>query len=61
MAIQPEHRSILVVDIEAFSQRTNRVQLGLHRRLRRLLQGALQAGEIHGDACEWEDRGDGFL
>jgi tetratricopeptide (TPR) repeat protein len=61
MAIQPEHRSILVVDIEAFSQRTNRVQLDLHRRLRRLLQGALQAGNIGKDACEWEDRGDGFL
>lgn len=61
MAIQPEHRSILVVDIEDFSQRTNRVQLGLHRRLRDLLQDALQAGEIDKDACEWEDRGDGFL
>jgi hypothetical protein len=61
MAIQPEHRSILVVDIEEFSQRTNPVQLDLHRRLRRLLQGALQAGEINKDACEWEDRGDGYL
>jgi tetratricopeptide (TPR) repeat protein len=61
MAIQPEHRSILVVDIEEFSQRTNPVQLGLHRRLRDLLQGALQAGEINKDVCEWEDRGDGFL
>ncbi len=61
MAIQPEHRSILVVDIEEFSQCTNRVQLDLHRRLRDLLQDALQAGEINKDACEWEDRGDGFL
>lgn len=61
MAIQPEHRSILVVDIEEFSQRPNPVQLDLHRRLRRLVQGALQAAEIPKDACEWQDRGDGFL
>jgi tetratricopeptide (TPR) repeat protein len=61
MAIQPEHRSILVVDIEEFSQRPNRIQLDLHRRLRRLLQDAFQAAEISKDACEWEDRGDGFL
>jgi hypothetical protein len=63
MAIQPEHRSILVVDIEEFSrrERTNPIQLDLHRDLRGLLQDALQAGEINQDVCEWEDRGDGFL
>jgi len=63
MSIQLEHRSILAVDIEGFSrnERTNRIQLALHRRLRSLLQTVLEAGGVKSRACEWGDTGDGFL
>jgi tetratricopeptide (TPR) repeat protein len=63
MAIQPEHRSILVVDIEGFSrsERTTPIQRDLHHHLHRLLQDVLHASGISRRACEWEDRGDGFL
>ena len=48
MAIQPEHRSILVVDIEGFarSDRMSPIQLALHQNLRRLLDDVFAAAGI---------------
>jgi hypothetical protein len=60
--VHPEHRSLLVVDIEGFSrpERLNPIQLWLRRQLRRMLtDGLAEIGAV--DECEFEDRGDGFL
>jgi hypothetical protein len=45
MAVQPGHRSILVVDVEGFTRddRTGPIQLELRQTLRRTLQDALAA------------------
>src|SRR6266540_5263915 len=63
MAVQPGHRSILVVDIEGFTRddRTGPIQLELRRTLRRALQDALAAAAVSPRACTWQDTGDGFL
>jgi hypothetical protein len=60
--VHPEHRSLLVVDIEGFSrpERLNPIQLWLRRQLRRMLtDGLAEIGAV--GECEFEDRGDGFL
>jgi tetratricopeptide (TPR) repeat protein len=63
VAVQSEHRSVVVVDIEGFTRgdRTSPIQLGLRQDLRRLLQGALATAGIGRRACRWHDTGDGFL
>jgi hypothetical protein len=60
---QPEHRSILIVDIESFSRsdRINPIQLGLRRYLRRLLVDALAQAAVSPEHYDVHDRGDGFL
>lgn len=63
MPTQPQHRSILALDIEGFSrpERTNPIQLGLHQQLQRLLTDALRAAGIRARQCELHDTGDGWL
>jgi len=63
MQVQPEHRSILAVDIEGFGRldRTDPIRLGLHRQLRALLERALTSVGIPLQACELHDTGDGFI
>lgn len=58
----PVHRSILAVDIEGSTRRTNPVKEDLREQVYRLLLGALYAagiGETHRDP--FTDRGDGVL
>ena len=63
MSAEPEHRSILAVDIEGYSRgdRTNLVRLALRRRLRELLVGALGQAGAGADQYRLADTGDGFL
>jgi tetratricopeptide (TPR) repeat protein len=63
MAIQPEHRSILVVDVQGFSNpaRTDPIRLRLREQLRCLLVGAFADGAVDRDHYELNDTGDGYL
>jgi Carbohydrate-binding module 48 (Isoamylase N-terminal domain)/Alpha amylase, catalytic domain len=63
MPTEPEHRSILAVDIEGFSrvERTAPIQLVLHQQLRRLLTDALRVAGIRARHCDLQDSGDGWL
>jgi hypothetical protein len=58
-----EHRTILLVDVEAFSNasRTNLNRLAVREGLYQTLQWALSASGIPWDRCHTEDRGDGIL
>lgn len=58
-----EHRTILLVDVEAFgdSSRTNLHRLAVRDGLYRALQRALSNSGIPWDRCNAEDRGDGVL
>ncbi len=63
VGIQPEHRSILGVDVEGFSrlERTDPIRLRLHRLLRDLLTGALGWAGANPSQYDLSDTGDGFL
>ncbi|WP_253839310.1 hypothetical protein [Actinokineospora globicatena] len=57
------HRTILVVDVEAFGdrRRTNLDQVAVRSGLYRSLRQAFREAGVSGAACEFEDRGDGVL
>ena len=58
----PVHRSILAVDIEGSTHRTNTVKEELREQVYRLLLGALRAAGIDTAHCDpFTDRGDGVL
>lgn len=63
MGIQPEHRSILAVDVEGFGRlnRTDPIRLGVHQRLRQLLTSALEQAGADPQHYRLADTGDGFL
>ncbi len=63
MPIQPEHRSILAVDVEGFARldRTDPIRLRVHKRLRRLLTNALLQAGADQRHYKFHDTGDGFL
>jgi hypothetical protein len=58
-----EHRIILVVDVEDFTdrRRNNKHQLAVRRALYRVLRLAFKDADISWDACKHEDRGDGVF
>lgn len=58
----PVHRSIVAVDLEASTSRTNPVKGELRRAMYELLGRSLEAAEIAASLLEpWTDRGDGVL
>ncbi|MEO3826451.1 hypothetical protein [Actinomadura sp. B10D3] len=58
----PLHRSILALDLEGSSARTDLIKVGLRNQLYLLLHRAMQAAGIDERLCEpIEDRGDGVL
>jgi class 3 adenylate cyclase len=58
----PVHRSILAVDIEGSTHRTNAIKEELREQVYRLLLGALRAAGIDKAHCDpFTDRGDGVL
>jgi hypothetical protein len=57
----PMHRSIVALDIEGSTYRTNPVKAELRRVLYDLLDRALQAAEIGEKSLDLTDRGDGVL
>lgn len=58
----PVHRSILAVDIEGSTQRTNPVKGELREEVYRLMAGALGVAGIDAQYCDpFTDRGDGVL
>ncbi|MEU5883653.1 hypothetical protein [Spirillospora sp. NPDC047279] len=58
----PHHRTILALDLERSTARTNVVKIELRYQLYHLLQEALQVAEIDEKHCEpIADRGDGVL
>ncbi len=63
MAEHPEHRSILVLDIEGYGHidRTDLIRLRLHRRLDRLCTRLLRRAGGRPDQYRRQDTGDGFL
>ncbi len=63
MPIQPEHRSILGVDVEGFGrlERTDPIRLRLHRTLRDLLADAIRHAGAGPRQYDLADTGDGFL
>ncbi len=63
MPVEPEHRSILAVDIETFSDpaRTNPTRLHLHQHLTRLLPELLTQAGIPQEQYVTSDTGDGLI
>lgn len=60
--VDPVHRSILAIDIERSTARTNLVKLELRRQIYQLLGEAMTAAGIKESHCEpLADRGDGVL
>jgi hypothetical protein len=61
--VEPEHRSILAVDIETFSDpaRTNPIRLYLHQHLTRLLPELLTQAGIPEEQYATSDTGDGLI
>src|SRR5206468_12272507 len=58
----PVHRSILAIDIERSTTRTNLIKLELRRQIYKLLGEAMTAAGIRESHCEpLADRGDGVL
>jgi len=58
----PVHRSIVAVDIEGSTQRTNPIKGELREDVYRLIGGALDMAEIDDQYCDpFIDRGDGLL
>ncbi|MGH3878237.1 MAG: ATP-binding protein [Actinophytocola sp.] len=55
------HRTVLVVDVSAFGERTNLDQLTVRRGLYESLRRALEEAGVSWDECHREDRGDGVL
>jgi tetratricopeptide (TPR) repeat protein len=55
------HRTVLVVDVTAFGERTNTDQLTVRRGLYEALRQALEEADVSWDDCDHEDRGDGVL
>lgn len=55
-----EHRTILIVDVEGFTdhQRTNKHQIAIRAALYRTLRQAFEDASISWDSCQKEDRGD---
>ena len=63
MALSATHRTILVVDVEKFSDhsRTDSQRVRVHDGLYQALHQALREVGIGWDDCHHEDRGDGVL
>jgi class 3 adenylate cyclase len=63
VAVEPVHRTILAVDIEAFSDpaRTNPIRLRLHQHLTRLLTDLLTQAGVTDDQYATSDTGDGLV
>lgn len=58
-----EHRTILIVDVEAFThpRRNNKDQVSVRTALRQIMRQAFEDASISWDASERHDRGDGIL
>jgi hypothetical protein len=63
MSVQPEHRSILGVDIEGFGRlgRTDPIRVQIRRQLSQLLVGAFLRAGVETQRYHMTDTGDGFL
>src|SRR5438067_347674 len=57
----PQHRSIIVIDVAGFGRRTDLAQLHTRVRLDDVVRAALRASGIPRSRVAFEDRGDGMI